>query len=821
MARMPDTLPGGAIVARRGGVRIPETVVRADGLVRAIDNIAAQETARVQRDQDDSDRLDLIKAQSQFRAAEAEQLAKDGDALADDDVDGFADRYSQSAQERAAVAAGQLSERIRPQFEAGVTEIVTGQRLRALDVERGRREVRQTRALTDQVEAGRQAVFTDATQFDAVLAAADQAISSSGLSEAAQAAWRERLPRDLAAQRFVGLARSAPERALADLDDPRWRAVLTADQVADLQDMAKRQRAQLDAEAAEAVEPLAAEAINRVVSKPAAFEAEMAAFRARPELARLSTAARTGTIRKVAGDLAEARLMSVGEGDPWRARQELLGGRHDSYIAPADKQRLLRGFNGEIEQRQAQARAEAEARAREQRILDRMSVEGAMIDELKAVETAGAAPPVPRARIVAAFGGGPVALARADEHAKRRVEIKQRWADLSLIRALPPAQARALVEERKPKPGVAGYADALASWQSLAKVTDEVMTRRRTDPAGEALARPQVRQLYDAWRATGAPSARAAYERASRAAQSALGVAPAAQSTVPQSIIDGLAAEVAAIEPARRAQALPEFVKQQAEMWGGDANEVLARVGAAAQAPHLGALAPIAGQAGADRLARALATPTPKTDLKEDQNRRIAAATAAALKPLAQSLGSDATAASQLAAAREAIEAAARAEVLAGADPTAAATGLARLYTDQYVFAAGGVRAPKAAGLSRGDLQRGAEMLRQSLADKGGVALRPSNPALQGRARSDNIRGQVLAETMWVTTPDDRGLILMHRQLGQPVPGSDGEPIIVGWDDLRAATTRASAWQMNIDRAKRDLEGVGAMLGVAPPEDRR
>lgn len=251
MARMPDQLPNVSVPRGGGGARMPDIDVSSGTrqLAATLDNIASDMTERRLQARAVDDQLALAAAGTRYRQTQTERLLQEGDALPDEQIDGFADRYETTAREAAAAEIEALPERLRQRGELFFNDAASDLRLRAFDVEHGRRQARQGRLLDEVVRGEGAVVFADATQYAAALDRSTQALESSGLPEGAQAQILAALPRSLANWRMLGLIDKAPRTAIRELEAGEWNGVMEVEDIARHLDAANREQARIEAEA--------------------------------------------------------------------------------------------------------------------------------------------------------------------------------------------------------------------------------------------------------------------------------------------------------------------------------------------------------------------------------------------------------------------------------------------------------------------------------------------------------------------------------------------------------------------------------------------
>jgi hypothetical protein len=177
--RMPTELPQ-AEGPRLPGLRLPVDRRAGDvgqGLARGLEQV--QDV--LDQEQDQQDQFALAAARTRLRAEETDRLGRAGDETGDDQVDGFAQRFGEGFDQRAATVRAQLPPRVQAEFDLDAQGLRAELGAAATSFERDRRVTRNTRVLDQTLEDSARTLARDPNSYDAVLAGARQAVNAAGL----------------------------------------------------------------------------------------------------------------------------------------------------------------------------------------------------------------------------------------------------------------------------------------------------------------------------------------------------------------------------------------------------------------------------------------------------------------------------------------------------------------------------------------------------------------------------------------------------------------------------------------------------------------
>lgn len=540
--------------------------------------------------------------------------------------------------------------------------------------------------------------------------------------------------------------------------------------------------------------------LNALISTPSMYE--QVAAQIEPLVGTLPAAARGAErerLHDAAADLYIGGLIDRDEEE--QAIALLEGGTLDARLRPETKARLMT----------AAVRKRDEPDAAD--IVARVQAEAAMRDNLASIAATGM--PIP--------GADPSALAEVVSPAELAQytasieEARRQYAALPGFDGMSAAEITAHVEGLRPEPGQPGYAEAEAFHARASQIAQQTLTRRREDPAGAALAAspPLAGQLEGLQSGTREARRRAAaaYVAGQDALQEEWGVARHQRRVLPKA---GAAAIVAAFEGAedpgeglrnlagvldaftppagasgeqqRAAFAARTRVIGELKAAGADAGDIAAAVDLADDPVRLGRYIAATRGGALERL-------------DEADRRKLNEAVEAELGPWLASFAA-APGSTDLIEGRRLMAQRLAAERLAagGSEREAARAGVDVLEGGYAFVGQQGWRMPRNLAESRIDNVPGERIARQGTARL--MAFLGQNdgqgfytPADNGRGLTDEQRRRRYADTVrargrWVTTADDRGLVLMTPNLDggwTAALSSEGRPIAYSWEQLMAA----------------------------------
>ena len=369
-------------------------------------------------------------------------------------------------------------------------------------------------------------------------------------------------------------------------------------------------------------------------------------------------------------------------------------------------------------------------------------------------------------------------------------------ADASAAAGMSPADRSALEQRYVPQPGV-GYAEAAKRQEALNSVLTRLDKERQSDPAGYAVNRlPDVKAAAQGMAKLEADpkapddakkAARANYAAVMEREQTRIGIPQLDQRLLPQSDIDSMNARFAGAAGNDDPQARTGLVGQvqhEAKLWGDNWPQVMSQLAPQTQ-PIVRAIA-----AGADPVAmtRLLALDPkeakPSVILKQQSETKagdLNKNTESAMAPfratmVGRQVDRDYSSYYNLATELGALY------VRDGDDaPTAATKAFNALIGNRYEFR-DTWRIPKSLGLDGDQIQAGTLAARNQIAS-GAIA---AAPAIDDMALGQNNRTDSLTkfgrDGRFVTSPKQDGLNLVYGD--KFVRGTDGQPLLLNWDQL-------------------------------------
>lgn len=485
---------------------------------------------------------------------------------------------------------------------------------------------------------------------------------------------------------------------------------------------------------------------------------------------------------KVESQLAVAYFQGLAAQDRRDEAKALLkSGRFDTIIDPDTKARLM----GSLDRKTvADAMAEDDVRARAESDIQ-ATTEGGPGDRTNARE------------IEVKLGPDAAAGYLREKKAAARL-----YGEVGPLHELSVAGIQQRLAEKAPDPKSPTFAEDSKIYGVLQKAAAAEVARRQQDPASWAMAAGDggpasvsdlVRGKYEAW--VNAPGAEKTvrfqeYVRATMARQTQAGIAPAQQRIFPVGVAGALAADVKSSDPATRKAALErvERILGQAGTQAGRVNREFIGAGipahdleaaaSAAESGNPGFLASYANATLNPNAGKALADGKQEKALKEQVGQQ-SRAYLDSLAPLDPGLR-------RQEAVMNAVTVEARSLVLSqGMNPKEAVETAMKRY-DRYVYH-GKVRIPKTHEADKAFVGGGATKVLKGLTGEDGKWLQePVDP----RTRKP-VPGAAYAETvrksgMWVTLPDDSGVVLMLLTPAGPkaVLDDKGRRITRRWDEL-------------------------------------
>lgn len=374
-----------------------------------------------------------------------------------------------------------------------------------------------------------------------------------------------------------------------------------------------------------------------------------------------------------------------------------------------------------------------------------------------------------------------------------------------------PAEISAHVENLKPEAGQVGFADAQGRYEAAQRAAAAEVEARQADPAAWAARNaPSLAGSLSALGSGDAAAARrqaGAYGQAQLQMQARAGVESANRRLLPKATATALV-EAAANNPdqAQGLIGLGQVVQAFAPPPGASGETIAAATArqrmvlnelkaAGAENGDLAAALELAGDpVRMGRYVAARRSGALENLVKRDRD-ALVAATDAALAPYLRSFEGLSPGAVVTGGRRQMAHRLAAQALAGGASPREAAQAGAEVLSDRYVFVGtAGFRMPATLARQRDGgptgthnqtlAQRGAARLLVTLGRNDGEGFyAPANS--QGRNLSEDQRRERYADSVttsgrWMTTPDDRGVVLMHPTLDgrwTPALDRDGQPI--------------------------------------------
>lgn len=507
------------------------------------------------------------------------------------------------------------------------------------------------------------------------------------------------------------------------------------------------------------------------------------------------------------GQVALAALEARIEVNPAAVVRDIKAGQFGELLDPGKLNAALNAAQNEVERRARDAEAKAreaeirqkqlaaiakaeqrdrEIHAAEMRAIRQATqgpgVQAAMMDNLASLSMSGrpSANQPSRAQIVDLLG-----REAASRYELAREKAVKTFAATGSFDALAPSELQQRVAALRPKPGQAGYADAMEIYQGAQQKASAILKQRQTDPVAY-------------WRGTEIFSDATARLRKARPnlSQSQAetfilsdlqkrkgGATDGRVRLLSQDQASALAAQLRPGTGTRGASNALKLIDDLGRQFGPNAGLALADIAEAGKLPQVAALSAIAP--GARQTAAELLFSPATSSLDNKGKKEVEASLRRNLSPLLSSFGNS----------RGGREVADQAGVLGvtlvsqmeaqGVPRREAVQQVTAMFQGDYAFKEG-LRFPQ--GVPNGPVLSGARQLRSRiindptlLAPVGGT---PAMPEAQ-RQREYRLRLQGQSGARWINTADDTGLMLVDGN-GMPVRLKNGQVARFTWSELRS-----------------------------------
>lgn len=407
----------------------------------------------------------------------------------------------------------------------------------------------------------------------------------------------------------------------------------------------------------------------------------------------------------------------------------------------------------------------------------------------EALDTGQVKQPLSREEFIT--GLGPAEGDKAFAEYQKNVQL---GADIRATSGTSPAELAAMREKYKPQPGYtyvaqqerAAALDKAIGINEKAKAKDPAdFLIRRTDFGAEAY--QQFGTLLSDKNAT--PQMRTAYAsmfaEKMLAEQARLGVPADARRVVPAAYTDALNAKLENPQTAGGALGVAQAIEAEAKLWGPHWPNVYRQLSEKASP-----VVRVVGSGVQSAAAQALVDLAPLSlgDILKDQNTEKGSAIKKdvldAFKPLAASMAGNDGATALFNDFRGQAEKLSAKYVIGGMTSSEAATkAYEQLVGFKYTFQ-DGYRVPKDAGVDASTIAKGSVTAQRDLG-KPGLEVMPATDNMGGLSseylRDAKVRA-LQRDGKWVTSPDERGLMLVHND--QAVRRADGQPLVLSWKEL-------------------------------------
>lgn len=389
-------------------------------------------------------------------------------------------------------------------------------------------------------------------------------------------------------------------------------------------------------------------------------------------------------------------------------------------------------------------------------------------------------------------------------------------ADISGLATMSPEEQAQVLARHTPVPGGEGYAAEVARQQSIQKAIAHAAKERADDPAAYAIRRlPAANSAFaDFTRVMGdqkaTPDARRAaaaqFANVTLAEQARIGVPADDRRIVPQAYIDNLNASLMSPDKDGGTSHVAQKIQAEASLWGQNWPGVYKRLSeqAAPVVRVIGSgIQPAAAQILTDLAPLSLASILKDQD--DAKSTVIKKDVLDQFKPLGASMAGNDGATGLFNDFRGQAEKLAAKYVIGGATSSEAATkAWDQLVGFKYTFQ-DGYRVPKDIGVEPATIAKGSVAAQRDLG-KPGLEVAPATDTMGGLT-PDYLRDAktraLRRDGKWVTSPDEKGLMLVHND--QAVRRPDGSALVLSWKQLADMG----------EAHKRDV-GAAAAAGVTP-----
>ena len=516
---------------------------------------------------------------------------------------------------------------------------------------------------------------------------------------------------------------------------------------------------------------------------------------------------KTKLIEEYKGQVAMASLEGRIEVNPAAVVRDIKAGKFGELLDPSKLNAALNAAQNEVERRAREAEAKAreneirqkqlaaianaeqrdrEIHAAEMQAIRRASLgpsaQAAMMDNLASLSMSGkpSANAPSRAQMLDLVGREGVA--RYDLAREKAVKT---FAATGNFDALAPSELQQRVAALRPRPGQAGYADAMEVYQGAQQKASSVLKARQSDPVGY-------------WRSTEIFGDAVGRLRKSRPnltqsqAENLIlsdlqkrkgGATDGRVRLLSQDQAGALAAQLRPGTGTRGASNALKLIDDLGKQYGANAGLALADIAEAGKLPQIAALSAVAP--GARKTAAELLFSPTTASLDNKGKKEVEASLRRNLSPLLSSFGNS----------RGGREVADQAGVLGvtlvsqmeaqGVPRREAVQQVTAMFQGDYAFKEG-LRFPQ--GVPNGPVLAGARQLRSRiindpslLAPVGGT---PAMPEAQ-RQQEYRLRLQGQSGARWINSADDTGLMLVDGN-GMPVRLKNGQTARFTWSELRS-----------------------------------
>lgn|GEM_PF-4605693 len=288
---------------------------------------------------------------------------------------------------------------------------------------------------------------------------------------------------------------------------------------------------------------------NALLTNPLQFGERRRELAGRISASGLPATAREKLSEAADQGLALSAVQGAIEENPQRALANLKAGTFDAFINPGNKASLMAAAQRKIDEGDRGTK------------IERNRVKGLIEDEIASLTATGVGIEGLRNRAAAVLEPE-----EFDAYLTSIGRARQAHDTIELVKFSTPEDAAAQLEEIRPRPGSAGFADQQKIFEAVSRETARLFKQRADDPAGYVSAMPEVAEALEA--AEQDPSLLPEAISASLAAQEAIGLAVFERRMLSNVQANAIVGQITAPQEGQsQAQAVQGLADQYGTLW--------------------------------------------------------------------------------------------------------------------------------------------------------------------------------------------------------------------------------------------------------------